>query len=312
MDHVLEGNPVHGAGHDHSHGHDHDHAHGANEYFLQKLLTVGVSGAFGVAGILMYTLQDTVRGEKISKLGHLLVPGFHPWVLAGSVVLLVLTAIRGYALWVEAGQRRAEAEAHAHPPGEACAHDHVHGPDCDHADHDHSDHDHGNIYWRVIVLAFPIALLIMGLPNGGFSEARLKAMIGEQKELGNLGAIESSGKRLSFDFDTLASTAYSAEKRAEYTGYEAVVDGLLQPIPGAGGKQFTLFTEKMTCCRSDQIILKARGVVQNPSQLDAYQAKGLQMVQVRGTLQYAESSPGEYIPVIRVDPNGGLTLKGKR
>ncbi len=328
MDHILPD----GSGHTHGHGHDHDHHHdgGKSEYYLQQLLTLFISGAFGVAGLMMYFLKDNVEGEVISKLGHILVPGFHFWVVLGSVILLVLVAIRGVALWLSVGKEPIHDHAHHHDhdhshdhshghdhhhdhnhaPGETCNHDQAKGGhhDCghdhgDHGDHSAEDHEHGNIYWRVIVLMFPIALLAMGLPNGGFSEARLAKMVGNAKELGELSAVADKNQAIDFDFDLLAQTAYSEQKREEYTGVLATVTGKLKPI---SSKEFTLFREKMTCCASDMILLKARGVVKNPSQLDRFASSGLPKVTVSGRLQFVEESPGNFTPVIRVDEKGGL------
>jgi hypothetical protein len=285
----------------HDHDHHHHHEHGGNEYYLQQLLTVFVAGAFGVCGILMYTLHDIRDGESVRKLTHILAEPFHIWVLIGSILLLAVTAFRGVSLWMQAGAR----DDHA-------GHDHAPGEPCNHTDHDHSDHDHGNIYWRVIVLAFPIALLMMGLPNRGFSDERTKAQLGNAKELGALTDVDSKGKlSQTLTFDDLAATAYRAETREQYTGFEITITGKFQALTGSSGREFTLFAEKMTCCASDQILLKARGVVANPSQLDPFKIKGFPMVVVTGKLQFAEDSPGNFIPVLRVSENG-IALKGKR
>ena len=294
-----------------AHEHEHQHHSGGNEYYLQQLLTVFVAGAFGVCGVLMYTLHDVRDGESVRKLTHILAEPFHVWVLAGSILLLVLTAFRGVSLWMQAGAKDDHAEhddhsGHNHAPGEACDHS-----GHDHSDHDHSDHDHGNIYWRVIVLAFPIALLVMGLPNRGFSDDRTTALLGKANDLGALNDVASKEKSMRMTFDELATTAYRADTREEYTGYEVTIQGKFQSLNSASGKEFTLFAEKMTCCASDQILLKARGVVPNPSQLDPFKMKGFPMVLVTGRLQFAEDSPGNYIPVLRVNENG-IALKGKK
>jgi hypothetical protein len=291
--------------------HEHEHHTGGNEYYLQQLITVGVAGAFGVCGVLMYTLHDIKDGESVRKLTHILAEPFHIWVLVGSILLLAVTAFRGAALWMQAGAKddhlHEDHTGHDHAPGEACNH-----PGHDHSDHDHSDHDHGNIYWRVIVLAFPIALLVMGLPNRGYSDDRTRALLGNAREIGELNDVSSKGKLgQTLNFDELAQTAYRAETREQYTGFEITIQGKFQALETSSGREFTLFAEKMTCCASDQILLKARGVVAVPSQLDPIRIKGFPMVVVTGKLQFAEDTPGNFIPVLRV-AEGGIVLKGKR
>jgi len=306
----------HGAGVDHGHHHHHDHGHDHGEAHLQQLLTIFISGAFGVAGVLMYTLHDTVQGQSLRKLEHVLAPAFHPWVLAGAIVLLVLTAFRGYCLWVQVGQHNAahshdhdhDHAGHDHAPGEACNHP-SHGHDHDHGDHTAEDHDHGNIYWRVIVLAVPIAFLAMGLPNGGFSEERIKKILGDAKELGPLEEVAAKDAYTFATFDELANTSYSEQLREEFTGKIATIAGQIRPLEGGSGREFTLFFEKVTCCKTDSQYLKARGLVKSNSQLDRFRSKGFPVVIVTGKLQYAEDSPGNFIPVIRVQDSDGIKLK---
>ena len=91
MDHAPEHHGhTHGHAHPHDHGHAHDH-HGG-DYYLQQLLTIGICGAFGVVGLLMYFVSagpgvTDNDGNPLTKLGLLLSPGFHIWVLIGSLVL---------------------------------------------------------------------------------------------------------------------------------------------------------------------------------------------------------------------------------
>ena len=153
MDHV---------GHDHTHGegHGHDHTHGLSDYYLEQLLTVLVCGAVGLTAILMFTS---------GRLKFILAPEFHPWVLGGGVVLLLVTAIRAITLWKSVGESaQAHDHSHDHAHGEA---GHVHGPDCGH-DHGPEDHAHmpGGIYLKTIPFALPLILFVMGLPNSGYSD----------------------------------------------------------------------------------------------------------------------------------------------
>jgi hypothetical protein len=287
----------HDHAHDHHHGHDHQHAHEVGDYYLEQLLTIFVCGAFGVVAILMYMNQ---------MLDIVLVDAFHPWVLAGGIALLVFVLIRGIALWRAAG-----ADAHAHHHDHE--HDHVHGPDCDHAHghdspgvhhHHHAqggDHSHGNIFWRVVVLAFPLLLFCLGLPNKGFSQAWLEKRLGPDVQL-NLDGQEvtaKGGDTIVFTFDELNASANDAGKRDEYLGKTVRVKGQLRKV---GSGEYTLFRMKMTCCAADTIPLKARIKLPFVSPLQDYQ-----WVTAEGVLQYVQV-PGQnqFIPVIRVKDAAGL------
>src|SRR5689334_15443914 len=103
-----------GHSHDHDHGgghtHTHDHSH-ADEY-LEQLLTVGICGAFGVVAILLG--REAVSANQ-GMLKLILAKPFWIWVLVGGVVLLLLSIIRGIALWKATGHHQ---------------HDHDHNEDC--------------------------------------------------------------------------------------------------------------------------------------------------------------------------------------
>src|SRR5579859_6566515 len=103
--------------------HEHDHADDQN-YFLDQLCTVGVSGLLAGAGLLAWY-------NNIFDKFSILAPQFSTWVLLGSIGLLGLAVVRGASLWIQVGQRKAAKPAHAD------AHDHQH-------DHAH-DHDHNQI-----------------------------------------------------------------------------------------------------------------------------------------------------------------------
>lgn len=302
MDHAPDAYAPHSHGHAHDHSHDHHHHdHGQGEYYLQQLLTVFICGAFGVAGILMYTL---------GKLQYILAPAFHIWVLVGSGLLLFMTAVRGVALWQSAGQGQShDHHHHDHADGD-CGHDHKHGEACahghhnhDHADHTAADHDHGNIYWRVVVLAFPVAILAMGLPNGSFSRDRMEAFF--KNDGGEVAVKEVSEKgdgAITSDFDLLATIAFDPLKRDAYTGTKASITGQMQKLTD---KQFRLYKMKMTCCSADMIPLQARAVVKSASQMGTF-ADG-DTIEVRGTIQFAQDSKsGDYLTVLKVDPNDGI------
>lgn len=283
----------HGAVKGHAHAHDHahhDHGHGMGDFFLEQLLTLFVCGSFGVVAILMY---------QLGMLKGLLSPTFHYWVLAGGIALLVLTAIRGLAVWQAAGAHR-----HDHAHGEACTHDHAHGADCghDHAHgHDHS-HDHGSIFWRVVVLAFPLLLFCLGLPNEEFMKMHTRQRLGKDSALGQLNDVEAKGGHLNFSFAELASAAYDKDKREMAEGQTVTLKGQFKPI---GDREFTLYQLKMTCCRSDMIPLKARIVTDNPV-VAATNVKPEDWVKVTGVVQFVEiPEQKQFIPVIRVKTKQG-------
>ncbi len=312
MDHAPE-TPAVGHGHDHGHAHD----HGGGEYYLQQLLTIFICGAFGVSGLLMYFLKHEVlndEGQTIlqRKIGFLIVdPTLQLWMLIGSIVLLVVTVIRGIGLWQAAGAKHDHSHDHAghnHAPGEACDHpahaQHGH----DHSDHSADDHSHGNIYWRIIVLAFPVAILAMGLPNGTFSKDYQFAMVGRAADLGAVGDVASK-EGIQSDFELLASAAFSPDRREAFTGQTATITGQIKKLPG-GGKQFTLFKWKMTCCTADQIPLKATCIVPKASDLDGIVDS--HKVKVTGQIQFSQDlTSGEYVTVLKVGPNGIIDLEAK-
>jgi len=303
MDHVHEhaGHAQHhGHEHEHEHAHGHGHSHDAREYYLEQLLSILICGLFGLVAVLM---------SRTGMLDILLAPSFHSWVLFGGIALLAITVIRGVSLWRAAGtQAHAHAHGasdhHQHQHGEACDHDHKHGEECghdhDHAhghDHPHGSHDghsHGNIYWRVVVLAFPLLLFGMGLPNKGFSEERIKRMLGTPVELGDVKAVDDrGGPVLTFDFAELNATSNDPGKRAEYEGKRARVKGQLTKVTGT---QYTLYRLKMNCCAADQIALTARIITDAVTQFN-----NNEWVTVEGVLQFVQM-PGksQYVPVIRV------------
>jgi hypothetical protein len=288
-------------GHDHHHGHDHDHAHGIGDYYLEQLLTIFISGAFGVVAILMY---------RFGMLNVILAPEFHVWVLAGGIALLVFTVIRAAALWSAAGagahhhhehDHAHDHEHHYHDHDHEHAHDHHH----EHAHaqgHSHDDgHSHGNIFWRIVVLAFPLLLFCLGLPNEGFSQKWINRRLGKEVEIGQVGDVADRGgnELLKFDFAEMNAAANDPGKRAEYEGRLVQVKGQLKQ---RSTREYTLFRMKMTCCAADTIPLKAVIVTKF-----AIPFQDFDWVRVRGRLQFVEV-PGknQYIPVIRVDDPQGI------
>ena len=112
------------------------HGHKDNEYYLEQLFTVGVCGALGAVGFLLWY-------HGILTTTKMLAARLQWTVVAGSLILLALVLVRAVALWREVGETaKKPAHDHDHDHGHdhgACGHDHG---ACGH-DHGH-DHDHGH------------------------------------------------------------------------------------------------------------------------------------------------------------------------
>jgi hypothetical protein len=66
---------------------------------------------------------------------------------------------------------------------------------------------------------------------------------------------------------------------------------------------------KITCCSADMIPLKAAAIVKNASQLTGY--FGGEDVEVTGRIQFTQdATSGEWLTVLRVDPDGLKRVKG--
>src|SRR5271156_5841798 len=102
-------------GHDHSHDHHHDD--GEDNYFIDQLCMVGLSGAFGVICLCLWFWQTAM-------LKILLAEPFHLYVLLSGIVLTVIAFTRGGILWF---QSRDPAFQHGH------AHQHDHSHEHEHA-----------------------------------------------------------------------------------------------------------------------------------------------------------------------------------
>ncbi len=295
MDHVIDPALPQGAGHDHAH----DHGPNLSDYYIEQLLTIFICGAFGIVAILMYYFD---------MLKFLLAPAFYDFVLIGGIGLLVVTLLRGISLWTSVGSEQVHDHAHHdHKPGEICD-DPTHAHDG--ADHSAEDHAHGNIYWRIVVLAFPIVLFMMGLPNKTFSKDYIEAKLGKDGALGELRDVAERSGEATYDFSSLGIASANEDKRRSLEGTPARIKGQLRHIPGSSD-EFGLFYLKVTCCATDAVPLKARIKVDRPSLADSFKklfpanAKNHQWVVVSGTIQFAKLESGEYITVLRIkDPNG--------
>jgi hypothetical protein len=277
MDHVG-----HDHSHDHDHGgghhhhHEHDHAHAQADEFLEQLLTVGICGAFGIVAIIL-GYQAITANSGMLKL--LLVPQFWPWVFGAGIVLLALSIIRGIALWNAAG--------------------HEHGPDCNHDHGPDEEHAHGGVFWRAVVMMFPLVLFFLGLPNTSFSNERIQQLLGPEAELGSFKEVAARDGE-SMSFNDIADAMRDPNLMEARNGRLAVVKGKLKKM---NDREFTLYTEKMTCCMADMVPLKARIIVQSDEQGSSLMSKGLkdsEWLEVKGVLQFVKLPNSEqYLPVIR-------------
>lgn len=276
--------PQHNHSHTHTHddGHKDDHDHGDEQ--LEQLVTIGICGVFGV--IAIFLSYPSVLSSKSGSLSYILAEPFHKWVLVGGAVLLAMTVLRAIAVWRYA----APHSHHHHADGEECLHpSHAHGED----DHGHA---HGGIYWRVVILMFPIVLCFLGLPNQGYSKERVNALLGTDTELdaGSLSEVAAKDGGGYFEFADLASASHDEFKRQSLEGTRATIRGQFKRI---SDRSFTLYMLKMTCCAADTIPLKARIVTD--AALNAFTDD--EWVEVTGRLQFVPvpGQAAEYLPLLR-------------
>lgn len=263
--------------------HDHGHSHGPpaddlQGYYTEQLLTIGTCGALAGVAILLYLSRGA---DGSGMLGLILVSGFHPWVLAGGLVLMALVVLRGVCLWVSVGEPVAEP---VHEHGADCGHDHGH--DCGHDHHDHHDHgvltslplatptpahaDHGHSHahghshgggddghghawapWRFVVLLLPVALFFFDLPNKAMVQAK-DVSAGFSAEGLTVGDTTDVDTKVSFL--TLEQAALTEEGRALYSDKAVRLEGI---FAGNDENRFTLTRPTMNCCAADAITLKA-------------------------------------------------------
>jgi hypothetical protein len=156
----------------------HHHGESLKNYFTEQLLTILMCGVFGFTAVQLY------REDRLAKL---IIQDFYPWVLGGGIAILVMVVFRAMAVWKEAGQYQADA-AHSHDADCDQNCNHVHIPGQDDNDHDHSDHGHSHdmswFFARMLILAFPVALFFLGLPNASLSKERQLEQVGNDAALG--------------------------------------------------------------------------------------------------------------------------------
>lgn len=287
--------------------HDHHHGETSREYFTEQLLTIFVVGMFGFAAIRMYLS---------GMLDFVLAPQFRLPVLIGGVGVLVIVAIRAVSVWREAGAAAPHDHAHDHHDhGHDHGHaHHVHGPDCDHShdhahhhhdhhhdhghDHSHDDHGHSHdlawVFTRMLVLFFPVALFLIGVPNAGFSQDRINQLLGSDQDIdANLGQVKQ-GAGTVMSFNDLREAAYDEGKRESLEGKIGVIEGKFRAI---SQNQFTLYKLKMTCCAADTVPLKIRIIT--PTAAGGFNDGD--WVQVKGEVRFLPvPNSSQFLPVIAV------------
>ncbi len=162
--------------------------------------------------------------------------------------------------------------------------------DCGH------DHDPALTCSRLIVLSFPVALFLIGVPNSGFSQDRIRIMLGGDDAISGGFADIADQNGTVTTFRELAESAQDAEGRSRLEGQTAVIEGRYSWIDS---RQFTLFRLKMTCCAADTVPLKVRVVLKNGtlSGLDQFH-----WVRMTGRVQFVTAPNSErYLPVVVVD-----------
>lgn len=250
--------------------HDRHDCAGASpcEYLVGQLLTAAAVGAFGLVGVLMY---------RNGQLGYALALPFHRPVLIGGLALLGLVGLRAVGLWREAGRLCRD-----HPDPDAD--DHVHG------------HDLAWVYSRLAVLSFPVGLFLIGVPNSGFSQDRIRMLLGGDDALtGNIAAAARRNGTVT-GFRELADAAGSEEGRAAVEGQAAVLEGRINRIDT---RQFTLFRLKMVCCAADAVPLKVRVVLASGT-LSGFD--DFDWVRMTGRVRFVQAPNSErYVPVVVVE-----------
>jgi hypothetical protein len=309
--------------------HDHQH-HGASlrEYFTEQLLTVFVVGLFGAVAVLMYTtgkigillvpeFHVPVLVGGIAILVIVAIRGISVWREAGMAQAHDHDHghSHGHDHHHDHHHDHDHGHHHHHEHGPGCDHAHDHGADCghdhhhDHAhghdhhphDHDHSAEDHGHshdlawVFARMLVLFFPVALFISGIPNAGFSQDWINSKIlGEDEAVSTGTGDVARGEGTVMSFNDLNDAAYDAGKRSYLQGRVGILEGQFKRV---ADKQFTLYTLKMTCCVTDMTSLKVQIVT--PTAISGF--KDGEWVRVKGEVRFVQrAGSSEFIPVIAV------------
>ena len=147
----------------------------------------------------------------------------------------------------------------------------------------------------MLVLFFPVALFLIGVPNSGFSQERIDRLLGKEEQLADeTGHVEVSGEGTVMSFNDLNDAAYDEGKRSQLQGDVGILEGKFKRV---GEKQFTLYKMKMTCCAADIVPLKVR--ILTPIALSGFTDGD--WVRVKGRVQFRQTPNSiQFIPVIAV------------
>ncbi len=256
--------------------HMHHRQDGASlcEYFVGQVLTTMVAGSIGLVAILM-----SLNGQ----LGYILALQFHLPVLIAGFTLLGLAVHRAICVLLEVRHRH-DREIRDH--------------DCEHHEHGRS-HD---IYWvlaRLQILLFPVGLFLIGVPNSGFSQDRIRILLGADDALtGNMAAVAHRNGTVT-SLKELNEAAWDEGRRESLRGQTAILEGQIHRINASDPCQFTLFRMKMTCCAADIVPLKVRIVLKNGTLSGI---EDFDWVEMKGQIQFVQAPNSDrYIPVIVVE-----------
>ncbi len=330
----------------HDHDHDHQHHHDANTYYLEQLFTIGVCAALAFVTCLWWWKARQGGGQGlwlfIAERYHPLVLAGG----LGLLALVVIRAAALWVSVDKTVAANGNGHDHHHDHDHDHAHDHphthehAHGVTCaegcghshappahDHSEpaahehaHHHHDHGHGHEHghdhghehgwapWRYVVLALPVALYFLNLPNEVFGSKDLSGGLG-----GPAAAVADKGFAAEVGFKQLEAAALTPQTREEYTGKKVRLVG---KFAGEDARRFTLARLKINCCSADAIPFNAVVMV-DPNAL-AENSKLRQAterlkpknkwVQVTGQVQFlsrpAPNDPGklEYVPAVIVQP----------
>jgi hypothetical protein len=159
----------------------------------------------------------------------------------------------------------------------------------------------------MLVLAFPVALFFLGIPNSGFSEERLAKLVGNTPTVDDAALRNVADKDgVVMRFSDLNDAAYDDGKRQSLEGQTAVLEGLFRRVKG---NQFTLFRMKMTCCAADTVPLKV--LIVTPTDLSG--VKDMDWVEVKGRIQFVQApNSTQYMTIVKVESVNDVKKKPKQ
>lgn len=234
------------------------------DYLVGQFLTIIVAGLIGLVAILMH-----MNGQ----LGYILALQFHRPVQIAGFALISLVVLRAISVLLEVGRRH------------------------EHDDHGHS-HDISWVLVRLQILLFPVGLFLIGIPNSGFSQDRIRKLLGADDALTGTTATVAHRNGTVTTFRELNAAANDPERRESLQGQTAILEGYIRRINASDSPQFTLFRLKMACCAADATPLKVR-IVLKQGTLGRFE--DFDWVEMQGRIKFVQAPNSErYIPVIVV------------